>query len=80
MYDNCVAVLQMVVYGRADLILNSIDVLKYTIRNDIPELEKKLECFSKPLTSQSVYMGLNKKVADNQVTLKRFNKVLESLK
>lgn len=71
---------QMVAYGRADLTLDSIEVLKYTIANDAPELQDAIEYLPTPLDSQAMYMAVSRKTPKFEKVLKDFNSTLGEMR
>lgn len=71
---------QMVAFDRADLTLDSVEVLNYTIDNLAPELKDKVELVTKPLDSQAMYMAISKNTPDYETILRNFNSTLEAMK
>lgn len=72
--------IQMVAYGRADMTLDSEEVLNYTIANDAPELADKVEYLPSALDSQAMYMAISKKNPEYKDILSKFNIALAEMK
>lgn len=71
--------LKMVAYGRADLTLDSVEVIDYSLRTDAPELLDKLEYLPRVLTQQKMYMAVTKSVENQTALLDAFNESLKSM-
>ncbi len=72
--------IQLVAFGRADITLDSIDVLKYTIENDAKEVKSDLEYIPKKLTTQPLYMAVNNQLKNHKKIIDDFAKTLRLMK
>lgn len=72
--------MQMVAFGRADLTLDSVDVINYAMRRLDPSLADQLEFVPGTLTSQNIHMGLRQDFPNRDQVLSDFNGALEEMR
>ena len=71
---------QMVAAGRADLTLDSVDVINHVIYTDAPELASQLEVAPGVLASQGIYMAVRNSLPNRDSVIRDFNRVLQSMR
>ncbi|WP_147111037.1 ABC transporter substrate-binding protein [Tateyamaria sp. syn59] len=71
--------LQMVAFGRADLTLDSVDVVNYAMRTLDPSLDDQLEFVPGVMTSQEVHMAMRKDFPNRDQILSDFNASLQAM-
>lgn len=71
--------IKMVAYGRVDLTLDSVDVLKHAIDTEIPELKDALTLLPFVLERQHIHMALRADLPNRETVLSDFNAALRSM-
>ncbi len=71
--------LQMVAYGRADLTLDSVDVLRYAIRADDPSISDRVEILPHVLTTHGIHMAVRNDLPGKDQLVAAFNRVLSEM-
>ena len=71
---------QLVAHDRADITLDSIDVLNYTLDNEAKEIKNKLEYMTPKLSTQSLYMAVNNSLANRKKIIDDFSTTLNAMK
>ncbi|MEO0400766.1 MAG: transporter substrate-binding domain-containing protein [Pseudomonadota bacterium] len=72
--------IKMVAFGRADLTLDSADVVRHAIQNDDPTLSARVEFAPGVLVSQNIHMAVNSALPDSADIVADFNRVLAEMK
>lgn len=71
---------QMVAYGRADLTLDSVDVIAHAINHDSPEIAGMVEFVPGVLTEHAIHMAVGRTVPNHQQIVDDFNRVLTEMR
>lgn len=71
--------LRMVVGGRVDLTLDSVDVLNHLIRSEIPDQAEDLELLPNALAVQQIHMAVRNTLEGRDKLISRFNSVLAEM-
>lgn len=71
---------QMVAHGRADLTLDSVEVVLHALRRDDPTLRGKIEFLPKPLASRDIHMAVRKNLPMRDKVIADFNRTLKAMK
>ncbi|MBY5934105.1 transporter substrate-binding domain-containing protein [Tateyamaria omphalii] len=71
--------LQMVAFERAELTLDSVDVVNYSMRNLDPSLSDRLEFVPGVMTSQDVHMAMRKDFPNRDQVMADFNASLRAM-
>ncbi len=72
--------LRMVAGGRADLTLDSIEVLNYVIAREAPELASQLEVLDNRLAVQPLHMAVRNDLPGRDELIREFNRVLAGMR
>ncbi|MEM8655306.1 MAG: transporter substrate-binding domain-containing protein [Pseudomonadota bacterium] len=72
--------LRMVAFGRADLTLDSVDVVNHAIHTIDPALADQLEIVPGVMTSQNIHMAMRKDHPQLDTALADFNTALRAMK
>ncbi|WP_299046280.1 transporter substrate-binding domain-containing protein [uncultured Tateyamaria sp.] len=72
--------MQMVAFGRADLTLDSVDVVNYAMRILDPTLASQLEIVPGALTSQNIHMAMRNDFPNRDQVLGDFNAALADMR
>lgn len=70
---------QMVAFGRADLTLDSVEVVRYAIQHDAPELDGKVEFAPGVVASQGVHMAVRNDLPNRVQVVEDFNRTLREM-
>lgn len=71
---------RMVAHGRADLTLDSVEVIQYALENDAPELKSQVEFLPRPLASRSIHMAVRNDLPGRDEIIADFNRTLEEMR
>lgn len=71
---------QMVASGRVDLTLDSVDVLRYVIAQEAPELADLVEVLPNPLSVQPIHMAVRRDLESSDQLIADFNRVLARMR
>jgi len=71
---------QMVAHGRADLTLDSVDVLRHVIRKDDPSLEPLVELVPGVMASQNLHMAVRTDLDGSAQIVADFNETLSEMR
>jgi len=72
--------LQMVAYGRADLTLDSQEVLQYAIRVGDPTIGDRIRILPFVLATHDIHMAVSNSLPNSQAIVADFNRVLAEMK
>ena len=72
--------LRMVAYGRADLTLDSVDVVNHSIDHLEPALRQLLQVVPGVMATQNIHMAARMDLPDRDRVLRDFNTVLEEMR
>ena len=71
---------RMVASGRVDLTLDSVDVLRFVISQEAPELSAQLEILPNPLSVQNIHMAVRNDYPRREALISDFNRVLGEMR
>ena len=71
---------QMVAHGRADLTLDSEEVVRYALDHQDENLKSLVEFLPTPLASRGIHMAVRKNLPDGDKLLADFNRTLNEMK
>lgn len=71
--------LQMVAHGRADLTLDSVEVLQHAILNDDPSIAGRIDFLPYVLASHDIHMAVRNSLPVKDQVVKDFNRVLAEM-
>jgi polar amino acid transport system substrate-binding protein len=71
--------IQMVAFERADLTLDSVDVVNYALSEEDPSLRGKVEIAPGVLASQGIHMAVRNDLEGRDALIADFNRTLESM-
>ncbi len=72
--------LQMVAHGRADLTLDSIEVLQYSIKNDDPTIADRIEFLPYVLAAHKIHMAVRNSLPEKDKIIADFNRTLAEMR
>ncbi len=72
--------MQMVVVGRVDLTLDSLDVVRHSIQLGDPALFEQIEMLEPPLTTQQIHMAVSLSRPDHRQIVSDFNATLAEMR
>lgn len=72
--------LQMVAYDRADLTLDSLEVLNYAVKVDDPKIADLVEFLPFVLAKHDIHMAISNQLPNKDVVLADFNRVLATMR
>lgn len=67
---------QMVAYERADLTLDSQEVIQFALNKEAPELKGKVEFVKSPLATRGIHMAVRQSLPNHQAIVADFNREL----
>ncbi|MEM7211623.1 MAG: transporter substrate-binding domain-containing protein [Pseudomonadota bacterium] len=71
--------LQMVAHGRADLTLDSVEVLQHAIRKDDPSIADRIEIMPFVLATHDIHMAVRNSLPGKDKLVEDFNRVLSEM-
>ena len=72
--------IQMVAFDRADLTLDSVEVLQHSIADEGPDLAERVELLPFVLATHGIHMAVRKSHPQGQAIVADFNRVLNEMK
>ena len=72
--------IQMVAHGRADLTLDSVDVVNYAIHQEDPGLADKVSFAPGVLTTQNIHMAVRNNLDGKDQLISKFNQILSEMR
>ncbi|WP_350332871.1 substrate-binding periplasmic protein [Coralliovum pocilloporae] len=70
----------MVAHERADLTLDSEEVIKFALNQEAPELKNRVEFVDKPLAERGIHMAIRKSLPNHDIVLEDFNRELDAMR
>ena len=71
---------RMVAFDRADLTLDSVEVIEHAIRTDDPALAERVEFVANPLATREVRMAVRNSLPRKDKLISDFNRVLDEMR
>ena len=71
---------RMVAYDRADLTLDSADVIRHAIKTEAPDLGERVEFLSNPLATREVRMAVRNNLPGKDKLIAAFNRTLKAMR
>lgn len=72
--------LQMVAYGRADLTLDSVEVMRYSVQNGDPDIAEKIEYLPYVLAENDIHMAVWSDLPRKDQVIADFNRTLAEMR
>lgn len=71
---------QMVAHGRADLTLDSEEVIRYALQKEAPALRGEVEFLSAPLAERGIHMAVRNDLPERDTVIANFNRTLREMR
>ena len=71
---------RMVAYGRADLTLDSTEVIRHAIKTEDPDLTERVEFIANPLAKREVRMAVRNSLPGKETLIADFNRTLHEMR